>query len=522
MSAASGRIRDAGRVGWQVRLFGPPPLSRQVQTHALVGAAEAFFAVSLAGSLFFNVSLDAARPRVILYLALTMAPFAVLAPLIGPVIDRVPGGLRLVMALTCIGRAALCLLLARDLRNLLLYPEAFTVLVLGKSYSIARNAIVPRLVDDPEDLVAANARLARVSMVSSSVGGVLAAGILGAGSAVGVLWVGALVYGAATVTALRLPKVARPPVRTRTEREELHAPRLVLAATAMSVLRGAVGFLLFLVGFALRRAGQPAWFYGVVFVASGLGGLAGTFLAPRLRRRIPEEHMLAAALAVPAAVALVACLSANRPAILAVAVAVGLGGTVGRQSFDSLVQRDAPDAERGRAFARFETRFQLTWVAGALFPVVARPPTWLGLLILGVGLGLGCVTYIGGVRTAARHETHTLAPSPDGFLASDRELPLSVQVLRAGESFLAQRRYRLAVVQAALAVDVFVEQERPPADAALAAARADLAPLRAAASADDSITREAAERSLEIAGRVLSSLATPGRSRPSDRRAARG
>ena len=41
-------------------------------------------AVSLAGSLFFNLSIDAARPRIILYLAITMAPFAVVAPLIGP------------------------------------------------------------------------------------------------------------------------------------------------------------------------------------------------------------------------------------------------------------------------------------------------------------------------------------------------------------------------------------------------------------------------------------------------------
>ena len=35
-------------------------------------------------------------------------------------------------------------------------------------------------------------------------------------------------------------------------------------------------------------------------------------------------------------------------------------------AFDSIVQRDAPDANRGRSFAKFETRFQIIWVVGAL------------------------------------------------------------------------------------------------------------------------------------------------------------
>ena len=42
-------------------------------------------------------------------------------------------------------------------------------------------------------------------------------------------------------------------------------------------------------------------------------------------------------------------------------------------AFDSLVQRDAPDANRGRSFARFETRFQLVWVIGALLPLLLLP-----------------------------------------------------------------------------------------------------------------------------------------------------
>ena len=51
-----------------------------------------------------------------------------------------------------------------------------------------------------------------------------------------------------------------------------------------------------------------------------------------------------------------------------------------RLAFDSIVQRDAPDANRGRAFARFETRFQLGWVLGRRrCPCVIPIPRLAGL-----------------------------------------------------------------------------------------------------------------------------------------------
>lgn len=518
MTADGGRTALVRRRDWWHWAFGSPPLSRQVQTHALIAAAEAFFAVSLAGSIFFNVSLDAARPRIILYLVLTMAPFAVLAPLIGPVIDRVTGGFRLVMALSCIGRAVLCLLLARDLRTLLLYPEAFGVLVLGKTYSVARNAFVPRLVEHPDELVAANARLARISMVSSSLGGAVAAGLYTLTGATEVLWVGAAVYGFATVAALRLPKPGSAPTsRTWTEFEELHAPRLVLAAVAMAVLKGAVGFLLFLLAFALRSDSEPAWLYGVVLAASGAGGLAGTFLAPRLRRRISEERILSIALAVPAAVAVLAAVAPNRASILAVAAAVGLGSTVGRQSFDSLVQRDAPDADRGRAFARFETAFQLAWVVGALVPVVVRPPTWLGVLILGAVLGGGCAAYVMGVRAAGQRRTAPLAVPM--LATAPTELSLSIELLHVAEGFLAEQRYPLVVVEAALAVELSIERA-PPSDARQQAMRAELAELRASAAQGADVTHDVAARAVALARSYLTSSAPTYQWPPSDHRVA--
>jgi hypothetical protein len=77
-----------------------------------------------------------------------------------------------------------------------------------------------------------------------------------------------------------------------------------------------------------------------------------------------------------------------------------MGASAGRLAFDSLVQRDAPDAARGRTFARFETRFQLAWVAGAFIPAALPIRGRLGFLILAVGLGFAGLSYLAGVRAS--------------------------------------------------------------------------------------------------------------------------
>ena len=69
-------------------------------------------------------------------------------------------------------------------------------------------------------------------------------------------------------------------------------------------------------------------------------------------------------------------------AAAALAMCVGIAASSGKLAFDSVVQRDAPDANRGRSFARFETRFQLTWVVGAFLPVVISIPMEVGFIVI--------------------------------------------------------------------------------------------------------------------------------------------
>src|SRR2546426_608125 len=120
------------------------------------------------------------------------------------------------------------------------------------------------------------------------------------------------------------------------------------------------------------------------------------------RSGLREGAILVGALLVPAVIALFGARSFGRPSMAIVAGALSAGGAAGRLAFDSVVQRDAPEAARGRTFARFETRFQLAWVAGAFAPVVVPGglPGRPGFLLLAVGLGFAGLSYLGTIRAA--------------------------------------------------------------------------------------------------------------------------
>ncbi|MGO9078246.1 MAG: MFS transporter [Streptosporangiaceae bacterium] len=182
-------------------------LSHLIELTAAGSVGDAFVAVALAGTLFFNTSLDQARSQVALYLLVTMAPFAVLAPFIGPLLDRVQQGRRFILAGTLLARGLLCWGMSAALHQdpVTLFPAAFGVLILQKVYTVTRASVTPRLLPEQLTLVSANARTTLASLVASTLGVLLAAGLAWTSSAAWVLRVGALVYIAGTVIGVRLP-----------------------------------------------------------------------------------------------------------------------------------------------------------------------------------------------------------------------------------------------------------------------------------------------------------------------------
>ncbi|MEO6318791.1 MAG: MFS transporter, partial [Acidimicrobiales bacterium] len=386
------------------------PFARLARSHVLVAAGDALVTIALANSLFFELDPNDARWKVFLYLALTMAPLAVVAPFIGPVLDRSVGGRRWMIVGVNAARAVVCLVMINDLQGLLLFPEAFTVLAMGKAYTVARSAVVPTVVHNDAELVEANSKLQLLSGLAVPLAGIPAGIAFLIGGSEAVLVVAVVAYAAATLAALRIPatQVADAPA-SAAEAAELRGVGVLLAASAMGLIRGIVGFLTFFLLFELRD--DPTWHMGVVLLMSGAGALLGSALAPALRRSFSEERMLMTALAVALAGGLVAAWLGGLAASMVLAGVVAIVSTTGRLAFDSLVQRDAPDANRGRSFAGFELRFQLVWVVGAVIPVLISLPPRVGYLVIAGVAGFALFSYTAGQRAA--HRAHVDRP-PDG------------------------------------------------------------------------------------------------------------
>lgn len=391
------------------------PFSRLAVVQMLAVAGDTFVTTALAGSLFFSISPQAARGKVALYLLLTVAPFALVAPLLSPVIDRSRGGRRALIIAGSASRAIVCLSMAAHLNGLLLFPEAFAVLVLSKVHMVVKSALVPNTVSGEGELVAANARLAVLSVLAGFVAAIPGVAVLKIGF-LGAPWVvrlAAVAFAATAVAGFRLTRPAAgddrlPPVAVG--EAELHVPSVRMAATAMGVLRGLVGFLTFLIAFTFRNEGAPAWWFGLVLATSMAGSFAGAAVAPGLRRRLVEERILQGSLVLVVVTGLAAVWIGGVTAAALLAGAVGAAAAAGKLAFDSIVQRDAPDAVRGRTFARFETRFQLAWVAGAGLPVAFRIPSGMGMGVLALTAAIALSSYLAALR--ALEHRHPELPAP--------------------------------------------------------------------------------------------------------------
>jgi len=402
------------------------PFMRFARVHSAATASDAAIAVALVGSIFFSISPAESRWRVALYLIVTMAPFAVVTPLLGPAIDRLRGGRRVMIVVTVVARVVLAFLIIRHFDSLLLFPEAFGMLVMQKAYSVAKSAVVPALARNDDDLVNLNSRLALISALSGMAGATVSGGaalIAGPAGAASVAMIG---YIVATILASQLPPVvvaATPPEAL--ERTELRDRAVILAASATAMLRGIVGFVTFLLAFEFRGGSDgldvgaegaavggatatvrgiditgnpsaPAWYFGAVLVAAGLGALMGARFAPQLRTRFDEARMLQSALLATMVSGVFAAFAAGLSGAVLLSFTVAISASTGKLAFDSLVQRHAPDVNYGRTFSKFEARFQIAWVVGAFFPAIIPLNTPVGATAVAVGAGVALASYIVG------------------------------------------------------------------------------------------------------------------------------
>ncbi len=407
---------------------GDSGLFRVIELHAFNGAGDAAVAISLAGTLFFQVPTDQARGQVALFLGLTMLPFAIVAPLIGPFLDRFSHGRRWAIGATMAIRAFLCWVLADAVQggdSVALFPAALGCLVASKAYGVTRAAAVPRVLPEQLSLVKANSRISLAAVAGAALSAPLAVGF----STFGAQWslrYAFLLFVGATILAVLLPSrvdssagEGKPSLSTlgRQKRRRPQLPHtVVIALRSNTGLRMLSGFLTMFMAFLLRDkpfAGwedRPALLLALVIGSAGLGSTLGIALGSILRRIKPEVTVVVMLLA-DAAVALVVTLFYGLPTAVLLGLTAGLAQSLGKLSLDALIQREIPEHTRAGTFARSETLLQLAWVVGG-FIGIALP------LVPQLGLGVATLVLVGwsgwvlvGVRRPA---TSSLSPTPTG------------------------------------------------------------------------------------------------------------
>lgn len=421
-TAVRGTVRLARRAS-RAEGAGDSGLSRLIELHAVNAAADAAVAISLAGTLFFQVPTGEARGQVALFLGLTMLPFAVVAPLIGPLLDRFGHGRRWAIGATMALRGFLCWVLADAVASgsVALFPAALGVLVASKAYGVTRASAVPRVVPESLSLVKANSRISLAGTIGAAVSAPIAVGASFLGSDWSLRYAFAL-FVFATILAILLP--AR--VDSAHGEEQLalgsvggigasmRSPvpaSVVFALRCNAGLRLLSGFLVMFMAFLLRDQPFPGWedrpelLLGLVVGAAGAGSTTGIALGSLLRNVRPELTVVLV-LVLDAVVVVLAAFLYGLVVAALLGLTAGLCQSLGKLSLDALIQREVPERTRTSAFARSETLLQMSWVLGG-FLGIALP------LIPRLGLGVVAAVLAAWTVFVLTHRPGRTAAQPD-------------------------------------------------------------------------------------------------------------
>jgi len=401
-ATASKKTVYAARRASEAQGAGETGLARLIQVHAFNSAGDATVTIGLAGTVFFSVSSTQAKGQVLLFLCLTMLPFTVVAPLLGPLLDRFRHGRRWAIGFTLAIRAFLCWVLAGavDNHSVWLFPVALCVLVASRAYLVTRSSAAPRLLPPQLTLVKANGRLSLAGVIGAGVAGALAGGAAKIGGASWALRVGALLFAIGTVLAILLPprvdssvgeKPAPSGLTTGKATGRGVGPAVVTALRANTGLRWLSGFLTIFLAFLVRSHPFPGWqgketlLLALVLGAAGVGNSVGTVTGAVLKIASPKTIVLATLIA-DAIMVVIAAAHFTIVTAVAVGFVAGLGQQLGKLALDSQIQDTVPEHMRTSVFGRSETLLQLAWVIGGIIAVVIPTNASLGMVLAAVVL----------------------------------------------------------------------------------------------------------------------------------------
>ncbi|MGU3432234.1 MFS transporter [Actinomycetes bacterium M1A6_2h] len=397
-------------------------------------ASDAAMAVALANTLFFSAATGEDKTKVALYLVITIAPFALIAPLIGPLLDRLQNGRRLALATSFGLRAVLAVVLVFNYDTWGLYPAALGMMVLSKSFAVLKSAVTPRVLPPEIDLVRVNSRLTVFGLIGGTiVAGGLAGAIAFVSNSAGALWFTCAIAVLGAYLSMRIPawvevtegevpatisyhgdavtEVISPDTKPDKRRQPLG--RAVLTGLwGNGTIRVLTGFLTLYIAFVAKSRTeheplQQALMLGLVGVAAGIGNFAGNAAGARMKLGRPSVMVLRCTIAVTA-IAIVAAIADNLLLAAAAALVASGASALAKVSLDASLQHDLPPESIASGFGRSETVLQLSWVIGGTMGVLLPTEYWLGFTVVSVVLTIGLV------QTILTYRGHSLLPGFGG------------------------------------------------------------------------------------------------------------
>jgi MFS family permease len=433
-------------------------------------AVDAAMAVALANTLFFAAATAESKGKVALYLLITIAPFAVIAPLIGPALDRLQHGRRAALATSFGLRTLLAAVLIANYDGAtgsfppwVLYPCALGMMVLSKSFSVLRSAVTPRVMPPTIDLVRVNSRLTVFGLLGGTlVGGAVAAGVEYICTALfampGALFVVVGVSIAGAWLSMRIPRwvevttgevpttlsyhyrsdrLHRVPEPVAVGSDTVRQPlgrNIITALWGNCTIKVLVGFLFLYPAFVAKSHDASGWeqlqMLGLIGAAAAVGNFAGNFTAARLKLGKPAVLVVRCALAVTV-IGLAAAVAGNLLAAAATALITSGASAIAKASLDASLQKDLPEESRASAFGRSEAVLQLSWVLGGALGVLVYTEPWVGftavsaLLIPGLAQtvvsfhGASLIPGLGGNRPVQVHQEGGPRSAPDTMMTKN-------------------------------------------------------------------------------------------------------
>ncbi|CCH27857.1 MFS transporter [Actinosynnema sp. NPDC047251] len=370
-------------------------------------AADAAMAVALANTLFFSAATGESKGKVALYLLITVAPFALVAPVIGPALDKIQHGRRFALAGSCVLRVVLAIVMAMNFDNWGLYPAALGSMVLSKSFTVLKAAITPRVLPSEITLSKTNARMTVFGLAAGGVFGLFAAGFANIFGSPGALWFTAVLCLGNAWLCLRIPswvEVTDGEVPTSLRAQPQKPKRQPLGRTVVvslwgnGTIRMLTGFLMLFAAFVVRAQTEGDAFMqllllGAIAGAAGVGSFLGNAVGARLHFGQPDQVVIGCL----SATLVTTIVAALLPGLIT-AAAVGLVGatasSLAKVSLDAVIQDDLPEQSRASAFGRSETILQLGWVFGGALGVLLPTEYWVGFTVLSGLLACGLAQTI--------------------------------------------------------------------------------------------------------------------------------